>query len=463
MATGGGSTSGATVPSSGTTIPATAVVPAWEAEIVSLTWKQGGAASVRAARVDSGAAATIPTPHWEDGATIEEEDSPTNYHYNTGSRRAGVVLVKAAGRDDAELEVVINVRRSDGITAASGTLKTRLGKMVRSSSAGKSAKASDYLTLEGNCPTAVGTHTITIKTTNLPETVEAYEDDCTWQMTIGSAAPINLKKAGATDNQKTRLEVYAILATPPAFYTQGVWVEALRFLFKDVRVFGNKTIGTIAEKVTKHLHTTHGMTYDTESGGANFLNQRTRSFPILRYIQKRGLYSATPNEVNCYDQAAAVYCLCGAIGIEGEILFMDPFGYINTINLVGVGNCNNPFFNNPGIPRSSSIASPVVDTADANYPNRTPFGNHAFVRIGGNATITTGNKKTDHILDACARYPGDGVLMAYARASIDITSTRNSAYFSADYQINPGETSDTAFVRCVNAFANNWPIVRMVI
>lgn len=460
MATGGGSTSGATVPSSGTTIPATAVVPAWEAEIVSLTWKQGGAASIRAARVTIGATntvATIPTPHWEDGATIEEEDSPDNYHFNTGSRRAGVVLVKAVGRDDAELEVVINVRRSVGITAASGTLKTRLGKMIRSS-----ATASDYLTLEGNCPTAVGTHTITIKTTNLPETVEAYEDNCTWQMTIGSAAPINLKKAGATENQKTRLEVYAILATPPAFYTQGVWIEALRFLFKDAKVFGNKTIGTIAEKVTKHLHTTHGMTYDTARGGANFLgggNFNSLSFYLFRYLKKEGYITpSAPNQVNCYDQASAAQVFCGTLGIETQWIFMDPFGYINTIDLVGIGNCNNPFF---GTNRTRA----VIAAGSADYGSRTAFGNHAFARIGGNATITTGNKKTDHILDPCALYPGNGVLMAYARVSIDQDTTfaRNFGGYSINTTATPPETRDAAFTRCVSSFSSvKTGIIRVV-
>jgi hypothetical protein len=54
---------------------------------------------------------------------------------------------------------------------------------------------------------------------------------------------------------------------------------------------------------------------------------------------------------------------------------MLPFGYINIVNLVGVGNCNNPFYSNPAYPTNV-----ITGTDDI---TRSSFWNHMFTRLGG--------------------------------------------------------------------------------
>jgi hypothetical protein len=87
---------------------------------------------------------------------------------------------------------------------------------------------------------------------------------------------------------------------------------------------------------------------------------------------------------------------------------MDEFGYINTVNLVGVGNCNNPFYNN-----GTAINSPVVG-ADLLLPNRTGFGNHAFTMLGND------------VYDACALTIGVS-FNTYLTTAIDTSTVAESA------------------------------------
>ena len=90
--------------------------------------------------------------------------------------------------------------------------------------------------------------------------------------------------------------------------------------------------------------------------------------------------------VNCYDQAAAVQTLGTLLGIDIKYNYMDPFGYINKVNLVGVGECNNPFFNDPDI-TSDTNKIPLINPPSGNnsfiYPEISGFGNHAFTMYNG--------------------------------------------------------------------------------
>jgi hypothetical protein len=84
--------------------------------------------------------------------------------------------------------------------------------------------------------------------------------------------------------------------------------------------------------------------------------------------------------------------------VSSQWLFLDPFGFIHTTNLVGVGSCNNPFYRTNG---SDKVVLP-------HDPKRTPFGNHAFVDMNGK------------ILDACAKpHVGTETLQEYIIDSID--------------------------------------------
>ena len=172
--------------------------------------------------------------------------------------------------------------------------------------------------------------------------------------------------------------------------------------------------------ITTYLHANapagHGLTYDSAGrGGSAYII--SNKFELTDYIIKgRG------SVVNCYDQAGGVYVLSRLLGINSEFVFMGrrqtgyttfngkpPFGYINAVNLVGEGTCNNPFY--PRVLPPNNIKLLDGGASNKTYPERSSFGNHAFVRH--NALI----------YDACALYLGVGNLVAYANASIDVSSS----------------------------------------
>ena len=50
------------------------------------------------------------------------------------------------------------------------------------------------------------------------------------------------------------------------------------------------------------------------------------------------------SRVNCSDQAYGLATLGNLIGIFSTVVKSQPIGYINTVNLVGIGQCNNPVY-----------------------------------------------------------------------------------------------------------------------
>ncbi len=136
---------------------------------------------------------------------------------------------------------------------------------------------------------------------------------------------------------------------------------------------------------------------------------------LTNYINK-----SNGNIVNCYDQASAVYSLGKLLGIGIEYRFMNPFGYINTTNLVGVGNCNNPFY-----PLSTSGLK--IAGSDATSPVRTGFGNHAFTKFSGN------------IYDACAGpQTGSQTEATYVNNVIDISTQAEANVAGSTSNISSG-------------------------
>ena len=104
---------------------------------------------------------------------------------------------------------------------------------------------------------------------------------------------------------------------------------------------------------------------------------------LTAYINKTvGKRNRLAGVVNCYDQAAAVCTFATLFGIDVQYKFMEPFGYINTTDLVGLDydNCNNPFFRN-------NLANKLVAP---DLPTRSGFKNHAFAVFRG------------YVFDACA-------------------------------------------------------------
>jgi hypothetical protein len=174
-------------------------------------------------------------------------------------------------------------------------------------------------------------------------------------------------------------------------------------MFKVAGVTGLAKPDEISTKVTWYCHSAHEMRYDTKKGAPKFVADGYGGvFKLMNYIKK------VRKVVNCYDQAAAVQSLCGCLGVKVGWIFQDPFGYINTTNLVGVGPCNNPFYADTDAAGHYLYTNkPVVDPGDK---NRSGFGNHAFVETA-----------SKYIRDACAGpFVGTDLLRDYLKKAIDI-------------------------------------------
>jgi hypothetical protein len=119
-------------------------------------------------------------------------------------------------------------------------------------------------------------------------------------------------------------------------------------------------------------------------------------------------------KVNGYDQAGILQlALCLQLGSPANTwALMEPFGYINKTQLVGIGQCNNPFYNqNPDNSKRLWLARRCVDTTD---PERTAFGNRTFIIVDGK------------VLDACCGlHTGSETPTEYAKTTID--SSRSTA------------------------------------
>ena len=256
------------------------------------------------------------------------------------------------------------------------------------------------LIIKGTCPTAVGKHTVDATITAWADAIDAQVGKMAWF--------IHLKDPAVTWSLgSTFVEVYLLMDKPAKMYSGGVPAEALRFLTLKAKVLGKKTAHEVGIAVTTYLHSSHGMKYDV-TGGASFFDARQRStsnFSVVNYAFKQ------QETVNCYDQAAAVQSLSGAVGAVIGWIFMQPYGYINPTSLVGVkGICNNPFY----------LADPPHNTnlphIAATDPRRTAFYNHAYCSLAGN------------IFDACAGpHLGTENLDQYISAAIDHKTALNAS------------------------------------
>ena len=242
-------------------------------------------------------------------------------------------------------------------------------------------------------------------------------------------------------SEKIPLEAFVLYEEPASFYKSGVWSEALRFLFEKTNINNDSQEEESLEKITQYLHSQHGVRYEIYSGKPSFF--KSYFFSLMSYLKKKtkfkfmntsspDIYGRTIKEkvptssfencniVNCYDQAAAINVLSGALGIKTEFLFMDPFGYIKETKLVGIDksfdfvppasesdNCNNPFFADPKY-SPLRIVDGFVDINHNNLP-RSGFGNHAVCGFLSNDKTYSYNdykyfqyKHDVLIYDACA-------------------------------------------------------------
>jgi hypothetical protein len=340
----------------------------WEAQVIEITFKT----NITAARDK----AAIAAPHWKEGEDPSDTWSLTS---SLGlpdapySKKAAVYLVKAAG-GPKDVEV-----------------KVRVTKCVNVSGTGKLKGAIGSLEIEGDCPLAAGEHTVAAQITEMPDAINHFRGQINWG--------VDADDIGCVSMNSSLVELFFVLAAPISAYTPGVWVEALRLVCLRGPVTGieKKDEDRVVANVTRYSH--YGL---SGSGG---------SFELSNYLAKAS------TTVNCYDQAGAVQTLSGAVGVTVVWIYLQPYGFINPTQLVGVGQCNNPFF-------SSNGSTAMVPSDDA---RRTAFGNHAF------------NEHTN-IFDACAGpHVGTEARAAYVTAAIDATPALYARYRG---RLVPGTTAN---------------------
>ena len=170
--------------------------------------------------------------------------------------------------------------------------------------------------------------------------------------------------------------------------------------------------------------------------GFTSLSGSPGNFEVTLDYQRYVAAKNDPNSnttLNCYDTASLVQYLMQFIS-EGYIewLYMTPFGYLKQTDLIGRGQCNNPFYGN-----SRFLNKPVVDPT---AHGRSAFGNHAFCY-----TYQSGR-----ILDACAGpHQGTETEQQYVDAAIDTQTPIPPAIQHgtvADITVNPGVTKVNATV-----------------
>lgn len=251
---------------------------------------------------------------------------------------------------------------------------------------------------EGSIPLSSGEHSVEVKSTSAPAYLSWVKGPISWGI---EAADRSLSIG------RTPVELFFVFADPASqafFSPKGVWIEALRFLFSKGRFESLTSTSNAVAEVTRACFTLPNHKYDVARGAAHFGGATTR-FKLKAYMDP------SSGEVNCYDQAYAVIVFSGALGIFVDGLFLQPFGFIKPVNLVGWGRCNNPF------PRNTPIKDYLV--VDPQSTNRSAFGNHMFCEF------------TAKIHDACAG-PVVGTVdrKGYVAATID--DVMPAGYSAAD-------------------------------
>lgn len=121
--------------------------------------------------------------------------------------------------------------------------------------------------------------------------------------------------------------------------------------------------------------------------------------------------------------------LSAQLGIHAKYVYLRPFGYINiTQNLVGIGPCNNPFYEMCKVPPThpdyepwfQTISNEKIWTTSQHPKKQSSFGNHAFVKYSGK------------IYDACAGPDvGTRTPPEYLEHSIDIETSMSKGFYGS--------------------------------
>ena len=233
-----------------------------------------------------------------------------------------------------------------------------------------------------------------------------FAGDVTWIFSVD----------GREFRDTTRLEIYALTDTLPAYYHGVVDVQFLRAMVLPARAAPNQSW---SEYVIDAAFSKFGFKYDIAHGAMKYAGGAMwGSYDLRRWV--RGINKN--NLVNCYDQAGIVL-IAVALGpqVTAEWMYLDPFGFIFPTMLVGYshGQCNSPF---------GKLENNLL--VDNNLDGRTYFSNHAFARINGKiADACAGPHRCTETLD---QYIDKSIQLKAPEHFVDSTEKTTSAYWHAD-------------------------------
>lgn len=247
---------------------------------------------------------------------------------------------------------------------------------------------------------------------SLPNNILHSYESIIWKIT----------KCGTGEVETKDIEVYTVFNSPSVSNQnpwkldcnseQTPWSDALELLFsKNGANINNTSSEEEALKlITAYFFEKHGAYYDTHE---YFLNQYCHAWENKFNLSKYLWQISEEEKVSCHTQAGIVYIMSKLLGINPDVIYFCKWGYINTTNLVGVGPCNNPFYQPVTCDNPKRPGVPVTDT---NNIHRSLFGSHVLISYN------------DKIYDATLGPAlGTQSLEEYLKTMIDISTPKEAS------------------------------------
>lgn len=204
----------------------------------------------------------------------------------------------------------------------------------------------------------------------------------------------HLIRAGSSDWRKIGdldLEFYCLSSRDlPSIFDNGIPLQLLRMFvaaYKGQHGQQNNLLGDWIELVVGIVHGSrkpysgepcktidHWLRYESENGTYSFTPPNASGINVQTWLEAYNKWKThgTYTNVNCYDQAAITEVAL-TLGIHHRQIhweYHQVYGFIREAELVGWGQCNNPYF-------KDNIDNIV--RADLRDPKREPFRNHAYL------------------------------------------------------------------------------------
>ena len=217
--------------------------------------------------------------------------------------------------------------------------------------------------------------------------------------------------------------VYTILDEPKAPWEpngiiQCPWADALELACTVAEGKSDK-VQTLAA-ITSYLFYDMGFMYDAEEAGSSCCDKLITGEIRLAFDS---YLKRSKVKVNCVDQAYGLSTFGNLMGIHSTVVTTQPMGYINTVNIVGVGVCNNPGY--LGLIAPNNVAVCGMDDI-----SRSRFKFHSYVFA------------ESVIFDACIGPAlGTQMRLAYLKSVID-SSTDAERLWSPFSPVGPPSATD---------------------